>query len=108
MSKDLKVPIVICCQLNRAPEARHDGRPMLGDLRGSGSLEQDADTVILLHDPSKVPKRKTRMRKTAQVVEEAIEQGVMELIIAKNRRLSTGSVRCLFRKEITRFENLAL
>lgn len=107
LSKDLNVPIVICCQLNRAPEARQDGRPMLGDLRGSGSLEQDADAVILIHDPSKTPKRKAR-RKTADVVEEEVQRGVVELIVAKNRGLSTGSVRVLFRKEITRFENLAL
>jgi replicative DNA helicase len=109
LSKDLNVNIVICCQLNRAPEARHDGRPMLGDLRGSGSLEQDADTVILIHDPSKAPKKGFgRKKKTAQVVEEAVQEGVVELIIAKNRGLSTGSVRVLFRKEITRFENLQL
>jgi replicative DNA helicase len=109
LSKDLGVPIIICCQLNRAPDARQDGRPLLSDLRGSGSLEQDADSVILIFDPSKAPKRKVRAKKrTDQIVEEEIQKGVVELIVAKNRGLSTGSVRVLFRKEITKFENLAL
>lgn len=108
LSKDLNVPIVICCQLNRAPDARQDGRPLLSDLRGSGSLEQDADAVILIHDPSKAPKRRGARRKTKDVVEEEVQKGVVELIVAKNRGLSTGSIQVLFRKEITRFENLAL
>jgi replicative DNA helicase len=108
LSKDLAVPIVICCQLNRAPDTRHDGRPLLGDLRGSGSLEQDADAVVLIYDPSKTPKKGFRKKRTEQLVEEEVQKGVVELIVAKNRGLSTGSVRVLFRKEITRFENLAL
>lgn len=109
LAKDLAVPIVVCCQLNRAPEARSDGRPQLGDLRGSGSLEQDADVALLIHDPSKTPKKKSGFkRRTADVVEEEIQRGAVELIIAKNRGLSTGSVRVLFRKEHVRFDNLAL
>lgn len=111
LAKDLAVPIVVCCQLNRAPEARHDGRPQLGDLRGSGSLEQDADVVILLHDPSKAPKKASRFKKKGDLpdaAEREVERGVVELLIAKNRGLSTGVVRVMFRKEFMRFESLSL
>lgn len=111
LAKDLSVPIVVCCQLNRAPESRHDGRPQLGDLRGSGSLEQDADVVCLIHDPSKTPKKKTQFRRKGEesaAVEAEIQRGVVELIVAKNRGLSTGPVRVLFHKENVRFDNLAL
>lgn len=111
LAKDLGVPILVCCQLNRAPESRGDGRPQLSDLRGSGSLEQDADVVILIHDPSKAPKKKGGFRRKGELPPEAeaeIQRGVVELIVAKNRGLSTGSVRCLFHKENVRFDNLAL
>jgi len=111
LAKDLAVPIVVCCQLNRAVEARADGRPQLGDLRGSGSLEQDADVVLLIHDPSKAPKKKGGFRRKGQVpaaAEAEMERGVVELIIAKNRGLSTGVVRVMFKKEHVRFDNLAL
>jgi replicative DNA helicase len=111
LAKDLAVPIVVCCQLNRSPESRFDGRPQLGDLRGSGSLEQDADVVILIHDPSKTPKKKSGFRRKGEesaAVEAEMQRGLVELIVAKNRGLSTGVVRVLFRKEFTRFENLAM
>lgn len=108
LAKDLNVPVIVVSQLNRAPEARTDARPQLGDLRGSGSLEQDADTVILIHDPSKAPKKGWGKRRTAQLVEEQIQQGVVNLIVAKNRGLATGVAQVLFRKEYVRFENLAM
>jgi replicative DNA helicase len=111
LAKDLGVPIVVCCQLNRAPEARTDFRPQLGDLRGSGSLEQDADVVALIFDPSKAPKKKSGFRRKGELPAEAvaeIQRGVVELILAKNRGLSTGVVSVFFRKEHVRFTNLAL
>ncbi len=111
LAKDLGVPILVCCQLNRAVEGRSDGRPQLGDLRGSGSLEQDADVVILIHDPSKAPKKKGGFKRKGEesaAVEAEIQRGVVELIVAKNRGLSTGVVRVIFHKENVRFDNLAL
>ena len=111
LAKDLGVPILVCCQLNRAVEGRSDGRPQLGDLRGSGSLEQDADVVILIHDPSKAPKKKSGFKSKGAIPEAAqreMERGLVELIVAKNRGLSTGVVRVLFHKEHVKFDNLAL
>src|ERR1019366_625722 len=107
LAKDLGVPIVLLSQLNRAPESRNDGRPGLSDLRGSGSLEQDADAVVIIHDPSKFVRKKKSM-KTADVVREEIEKGVFEIIVAKHRGGKTGLVRLLFRAEFVTFENLSL
>ncbi|HVC31890.1 MAG TPA: replicative DNA helicase [Chloroflexota bacterium] len=109
LAKDLGVPLIVLSQLNRASEAREDKRPQLADLRGSGSIEQDADTVVLIHRPDMYPPRKrSRLRKTAEVVEEEQMRGVAELIVAKNRGLRSGdTLRVMFRKEYTRFEPLA-
>lgn len=73
LAKELRCPVVAACQLNRGPEARADKRPQLSDLRESGSLEQDADIVILLHREDYYDKKATR-------------RGIVDLIVAKNRR----------------------
>ena len=93
LAKELNVPVVVLSQLSRAPENRPNRRPQLSDLRESGALEQDADVVIMIY---------------REDVYEATEenQGVAELIMAKQRNGPTGSVKLAFIREYTRFENL--
>jgi replicative DNA helicase len=88
MAKDLAVPVVAMCQLNRDPEGRGDGKPKLSDLRESGSLEMDADCVVLL----------SRVRD---------ERNVVELDVAKNRNGPTGEVKLVYQRIYTRFEDYA-
>lgn len=98
LAKELNIPIIVLAQLNRQPEARQGGRPMLSHLRESGSIEQDADVVGLL----------VRSEYYADDEEDKAEkQGEAELIIAKQRNGPTGDVRLSFLKEYTRFENRA-
>ncbi len=98
LAKELKIPIIVLAQLNRNPEARKNGRPVLSDLRESGSIEQDADLVGLL----------VRSEYYAED-EEAKEEvrGEAELIIAKQRNGPVGDVKLTFLKEFTRFEDRA-
>ena len=81
LAKELRVPIVAACQLNRNSEARSDRRPALSDLRESGSLEQDADVVILLHRPDYHDP-------------EHLRAGEIDLIVAKNRHGAQETVTC--------------
>jgi replicative DNA helicase len=91
LAKELAVPVVCLAQLNRASEARGDGRPKLSDLRESGSLEQDADVVMLLY-------------RAAEYSKEA-DPNEAEIIIAKSRNGPTGSVKLRWSPEMTRFDN---
>jgi replicative DNA helicase len=93
LAKELHVPVVVLSQLSRAPEQRPSKRPQLSDLRESGALEQDADVVIMIY-------REDMYEATEE------NQGVAELIMAKQRNGPTGSVRLAFIREFTRFENL--
>jgi replicative DNA helicase len=93
LARELKVPVIALSQLNRAVESREDRRPRMADLRESGALEQDADTVLLLHRPD--------------YYDDKDQPGVAELIIAKNRNGRTDSIKLTFLKNLTRFENLA-
>jgi len=93
LAKELNVPVVVLSQLSRAPEGRPNKRPQLSDLRESGALEQDADVVIMIF-------REDMYEATEE------NQGVAELIIAKQRNGPTGSVKLAFIREYTRFENL--
>jgi replicative DNA helicase len=91
LARELKIPVVALAQVNRSPEDRHDHKPRLADLRESGSLEADADTVILLHRPD--------------VYEPGEREGIVEAIIAKQRNGPTGDVTLTFVKQFMRFEN---
>jgi len=95
LAKELEVPVVALSQLSRAPELRTDHRPILSDLRESGSIEQDADVVIFiyreeLYDP------------------ETEKQGIADILVSKHRNGPTGNFGLYFFKETTRFANLAV
>jgi len=94
LARELDVPIVAISQLSRAVEARTDHRPQLSDLRESGAIEQDADVVVLIL-------REEYYKATPE------NEGIAEVIIAKQRNGPVGSMKLSFIKEYTRFENLA-
>ena len=94
LAKDLKVPVIALSQLSRAVEQRQDKRPMLADLRESGSIEQDADIVAFLY-------RDAYYQKEQADSQEA--NNVTELILEKNRHGSLGTVKLYFHKEYTKF-----
>ena len=96
MAKELSVPVICCAQLSRGPESRTDKRPMLSDLRDSGAIEQDADTVIFLY--------RDEYYKTDTNQEEG---NIAEVIIAKNRHGSTGNVKVGWIGKYTKFRTLA-
>lgn len=92
LAKELNVPIVALSQLSRAPEARNPPKPMMSDLRESGSIEQDADVVAFIY-------REDYYKPTEE------NAGLAEILIAKQRNGPTGTVKLAFLKEFTRFEN---
>lgn len=94
LARELSVPIIAISQLSRAVESRNDRRPQLSDLRESGAIEQDADVVVLIL-------REEYYNPTPE------NQGIAEIIIAKQRNGPVGSVKMAFIKEYTRFENLS-
>jgi replicative DNA helicase len=93
LAKELNVPLVALSQLSRAPESRTDHRPMLSDLRESGSIEQDADVVAFIY-------REEQYSRTEE------NAGLAEIIVAKQRNGPTGTIKLAFLKEFTRFENM--
>lgn len=98
LAKELRVPVLVCAQLNRLPEARSGGKPRLSDLRESGSIEQDADLVALLVRPEIYEEDEDARAEMA---------GEAELIIAKQRNGPIGEINLTFLKEFTRFEDRA-
>ena len=97
LAKDLKVPVIALSQISRAVEQRQDKRPMLADLRESGSIEQDADIVAFLY-------RDAYYQKDQADSQEA--NNVTELILEKNRHGSLGTVKLYFHKEYTKFSSV--
>jgi replicative DNA helicase len=94
LARELNVPVLAGAQLSRAVEQRESKRPMLSDLRESGSLEQDSDIVMFIHraDPEKEPGR----------------QGIAEIIVSKHRNGPTHSgVELVFLEKLAKFENAA-
>jgi replicative DNA helicase len=93
LAKELEVPIVAIAQLNRGPEQRTDKKPMMSDLRESGSLEQDADVVILLH-------------REAAYEAESPRAGEADLIVAKHRNGPTATITVAFQGHYSRFVDM--
>jgi replicative DNA helicase len=112
LAKELGLPVIALSQLSRAVEQREDKRPMLSDLRESGSIEQDADMVWFVYreDYYEAAKQPDPVNEAAHDAwKEKMERifGVAELIVAKQRHGSTGRVRMKFEAKITRFTDLA-
>lgn len=97
LAKDLKVPVIALSQLSRAVEQRQDKRPMLADLRESGSIEQDADIVAFLYREAYYQKEQADSQEV---------NNVTELILEKNRHGSLGTVKLYFHKEYTKFSSV--
>jgi replicative DNA helicase len=89
LARELNVPVLAAAQLSRAVEQRTDKRPVLSDLRESGSIEQDSDVVMFLYRPEASP-----------------QPGLVEIEIAKHRNGPTGSLQLAFRPGLTKFESL--
>jgi replicative DNA helicase len=94
LAKELDVPVVAVAQLNRGPEQRTDKRPLLADLRESGSIEQDSDVVILLHREDAYEKESPRA-------------GEADFIVAKHRNGPTATVTVAFQGHYSRFTDMA-
>jgi replicative DNA helicase len=101
LAKELDVPVIALSQLSRASEQRGgDKKPMLSDLRESGSIEQDADVVAFIH-------RESYYNRDENGQPDPDTEGKAEIIIAKQRNGPTGSVHLAYISKCTRFENLA-
>jgi replicative DNA helicase len=94
LARDLEVPIIALSQLSRAVEQRTDKRPILSDLRESGSIEQDADLVAFIY-------------RDEYYNEESDQQGLAEVILAKHRNGPTDAVKLSFLKRYAKFADLA-
>jgi replicative DNA helicase len=93
LARELKLPVIALAQVNRGLEDRQEKKPRLSDLRESGAIEQDADTVMMLHRPD--------------YHEPGKQEGMVDVIIAKQRNGPTGEVSLMYVKQYMRFENYA-
>ncbi|VGZ80464.1 replicative DNA helicase [Streptococcus pyogenes] len=100
LAKELKVPVIALSQLSRGVEQRQDKRPILSDIRESGSIEQDADIVAFLY-------RDDYYRKEGDDAKEAVEDNTIEVILEKNRAGARGTVKLMFQKEYNKFSSIA-
>lgn len=94
LARELEIPVIALAQVNRSAEDRQDHRPRLADLRESGSIEQDADTCLMLHRPGRF--------------DGGMEDNIIEVIVAKQRNGPTGEVTLTWVKQYMRFENHAV
>jgi replicative DNA helicase len=94
LARELKVPVLSLAQVNRSSEDRGNHKPRLSDLRESGAIEQDADTVLMLHRPG--------------MYEGGAEDNIIEVLIAKQRNGPTGDVTLAYLKQYMRYENYAV
>lgn len=99
ISKDLNIPVVALSQLSRKVEERTDKRPLLSDLRESGSIEEDADVVMFLYRPEYYG--------IESYPDGSETKGVAEIIISKNKDGKTGIMKHFFNPECMRFENIS-
>ncbi len=100
LARELNVPVIVLSQLNRSPEGREGHKPRMSDLRESGSIEQDADVIMLLHREAYYHKDEADWKESNPEL-----ANTAELIIAKQRNGPTGIVNLVFREKVTRFEN---
>ncbi len=96
LAKELEVPIIALSQLSRSVESRTDKRPMLADLRESGSIEQDADIVMFIDRSTSPAEAESDSRP---------DWGVAELMVQKNRSGPTRDIKLTFIPEFTKFTN---
>ena len=96
MARELEIPVIALSQLSRQVESREDKRPMMSDLRESGSIEQDADIVTFLYREDYYKKDMSE------------NDNIVEVIFGKHRSGAVGTIKLAFRKEISRFENLIM
>jgi replicative DNA helicase len=94
LARELNVPLLAAAQLSRAVESRRPPRPILSDLRESGSLEQDSDVVMFIYRPDQYEK-------------DTLKQNIAEIIVSKHRNGPVGSVELVFRQTLAKFENAA-
>ncbi|MCD0065129.1 replicative DNA helicase [Streptococcus agalactiae] len=100
LAKELKVPVIALSQLSRGVEQRQDKRPVLSDIRESGSIEQDADIVAFLY-------RDDYYRREGEEAEEIVEDNTVEVILEKNRAGARWTVKLMFQKEYNKFSSIA-
>ena len=103
IARELDVPVLALSQLSRAPEQRLNHRPLLSDLRESGSIEQDADVVAFIYREDKYVTRDEWEKRRPS---DPYPANVAELIVAKHRNGPTGSVHLYFRDDVVRFESM--
>jgi replicative DNA helicase len=103
LARDLDIPVLACSQLSRAVEQRPNHRPLLSDLRESGSIEQDADVVAFIYrEDAYITREEWEKRNPSQ----QYPQNIAEIIFAKHRNGPLGTVPLYFRSEVARFESL--